>query len=288
MVGRQLAAHLSATGHEVLRVGRGGGSDVRWDPAARTIDAAAIEGVDAVVHLAGESIASGRWTTAAKRRILESRTTGTQLLCETVGALKRPPGVLVSASAIGFYGDRGDAALDESSSGGDGFLADVCRQWEHATQPAQSAGIRVVHLRIGVVLTPLGGALARMLTSFRAGVGGRLGSGAQFMSWISLDDLLGAIVHCIATPSLDGPVNATAPTPVTNAEFTRTLGGVLHRPALLPVPAFALRLLLGEMADELLLCSARVLPRKLLASGFSFHHGELRTALAEILGRPAA
>lgn len=287
LVGAQLAAFLSTGGHDVRGVVRRprSDSDIRWNPDTRAIEADALEGMDAVVHLAGESIATGRWSAESKRRILESRTVGTRLLCETLAGLAQRPRVLVCASAIGFYGDRGDESLDEASASGDGFLADVCRQWEDATAPAREAGIRVVNLRIGVVLTPLGGALAQMLPPFRAGVGGPLGPGTQYLSWISLDDLLGATLHAIATPSLEGPVNATAPTPVTNAELTKALGSVLHRPAFLPAPAFALRAALGEMADALLLSSTRVLPRRLMESGFVFRDPGLHGALADMLGR---
>lgn len=288
LVGSELAAFLGTGGHDVSAVTRRPGpGEIGWDPAAGRIDAEAFEGLDAVVHLAGENIAGGRWSADSKRRILESRTKGTTLLCQALARLERPPRVLVSASAIGFYGDRGDEALDETSPPGVGFLADVCRQWEAATTPAREAGIRVVNLRIGVVLTPKGGALAQMLTPFRLGAGGTLGPGTQWMSWISLDDLVGAVLHAIAAPTLEGPVNATAPAPVTNAGLTRTLAAVLHRPAVLPVPAFALRALLGEMADALLLASARVLPRRLGESGFVFRDADLRGALADMLGRAA-
>ena len=291
LVGRELAAFLGTGGHDVrpvLRRTSGAAGEIRWDPASHWIDADALEGMDAVVHLAGESIAAGRWSPESKQRILASRTEGTRLLCETLAGLAQKPRVLVSASAIGFYGDRGEAVLDETSDAGEGFLADVCRQWEAATAPAREAGIRVVNLRIGVVMTPLGGALAQMLTPFRLGVGGPIGSGAQFMSWISLDDLLGAILHGIATPTLEGPVNATSPSPVTNAELTRVLGSVLHRPAFVPVPAAVLRGLLGEMADALLLASTRVLPRRLLESDFVFRDPELHGALRDMLGRAPA
>jgi uncharacterized protein (TIGR01777 family) len=290
VVGAQLAAFLSTGGHDVRAIVRSprDDRDIHWNPAAGAIDADALEGMDAVVHLAGESIASARWSAESKRRILESRTVGTRFLCEKLAGLARPPRVLVSASAIGFYGDRGDAVLDETSAAGEGFLADVCRQWEEATAPARDAGIRVVNLRIGVVMTPLGGALAQMLTPFRLGAGGVLGSGSQFLSWISLDDLLAAVLHAVATPSLEGPVNATAPMPATNAELTRVLASVLRRPALLPVPAFALRAVLGEMADALLLASTRVLPRRLMESGFVFRDLELHGALADMLGRGPA
>jgi uncharacterized protein (TIGR01777 family) len=288
LVGSQLAAFLGTAGHDVRGIVRrksGAAGEVLWNPSGRIIDAGALEGMDAVVHLAGESIAGGRWSSESKQRILASRIDGTRLLCETLAGLSRRPRVLVSASAIGFYGDRGDVMLDENSAVGEGFLPDVCRQWEAATAPARDAGIRVVNLRIGVVLTPLGGALAQMLPPFRLGVGGPLGSGNQFVSWISLDDLMGAVLHCIATASLQGPVNAVAPAPVTNAALSRDLAAVLHRPALLKVPAFALRTLLGEMADALLLASARVLPHRLVESGFVFRGGRLHDALADMLGR---
>lgn len=287
LVGTQLAAFLSTGGHDVagiVRKPRNMG-DIHWDPDTRSMESGALEGMDAVIHLAGESIAAGRWSVESKKRILESRTAGTRFLCEKLAGLVYKPRVLVCASAIGFYGDRGHESLDENSTSGDGFLADVCRQWEDATAPARVAGIRVVNLRIGVVLTPLGGALAQMLKPFRLGLGGVLGDGQQYMSWISLDDLLAAIVHVIATPALQGPVNATAPTPVPNAEFIRTLACVLRRPALLPAPAFALRAALGEMADALLLASTRVLPRRLMETGFVFRSSDLHGALADMLGR---
>lgn len=290
LVGAQLAAFLSTGGHDVRPIVRSprDARDIHWNPAAGAVDSDALEGMDAVVHLAGENIAAGRWSDESKKRVLESRTVGTRFLCEKLAGLARKPRVLVSASAIGFYGNRGDQALDEGSAAGDGFLADVCRQWEEATQPARDAGIRVVNLRIGVVMTPLGGALAQMLTPFRLGLGGPLGDGSQFLSWISLDDVLGAVLHAIATPSLEGPVNATAPTPATNAELTRTLASVLRRPALLPAPAFALRAALGEMADALLLASTRVIPRRLMESGFVFRDPGLHGALADMLGRAPA
>ena len=243
---------------------------IRWDPAAGQLNAQAVEGFDAVVHLAGESIAQGRWTAEKKARIRDSRVQGTGLLCRALAETARPPKVLVSASAVGYYGDRGDEELDETSAAGRGFLAEVCRQWEAATEPATAAGIRVVCVRLGVVLARHGGALARMLPLFRFGLGGRLGSGRQYVSWISLGDAVEAICHVIATQSLSGPVNLVSPNPVTNCEFTKLLGRVLHRPTIFPVPAFALRLMLGEMADALLLASTRVLPTRLLRSGYVF------------------
>ncbi|MBI2491181.1 MAG: TIGR01777 family protein [Candidatus Rokubacteria bacterium] len=290
LVGSALLPELAARGHQALRVVRpqssaGGADTIRWDPAAGALDAAVLGGVEAVVHLAGASVAAGRWTLERKRRILESRTLPTRLLAETCARLPRPPRVLVSASATGYYGDRGDETLTEASAPGSGFLAEVCRAWEAATEPAAARGVRVVSLRIGIALSSRGGALAKMLPPFRLGLGGPIGSGRQWTSWIALDDLIGAILHSLTTESLRGPVNAVAPHPVTNREFSRALGRVLRRPALLPLPAFAARLLLGEMADELLLASARVLPARLVASGYAFEYPELPAALRAALGR---
>jgi uncharacterized protein (TIGR01777 family) len=245
----------------------------------------ALEGIDAVVHLAGENVAGGRWTPEVKARILESRRRGTRLLSESLAQLHSRPRVLVSASAIGFYGDRGDETLREDSEAGTGFLADVCREWEAATAAAADAGIRVVHLRIGVVLSAAGGALAKLLPPFQVGAGGRVGSGAQYMSWIALDDLLGAVLHALRTESLQGALNATAPAPVTNQEFTTVLGRVLGRPTLVPVPAVAARLAFGEMADAVLLASQRVEPARLAATRYTFRFSDLESALRHTLGR---
>ena len=256
---------------------------VRWDPEHAT-PLTALDGVDAVVHLAGENIASGRWTPERKRKIHESRAKGTRVLAEALAALPHPPRVLVSASAIGIYGDRGDAILDETSAPGDGFLADVCRAWEAATAPLAAAGTRVVHLRFGVVLTPSGGALAQMLPPFRVGLGGPVGSGEQFVSWIGIDDLVGAIHHAIVHDELAGAVNAVAPEPVRNRELAAAIGRALHRPAVVPVPAAVLRLALGEVADELLLSSARVVPLRLAAAGYRFRTPDVDEALAHVLG----
>ncbi len=290
LVGTALAAALNAAGHEVVRLvhskSRSPSKElIGWDPDANSIDAAGLEGLDAVVHLAGESIASGRWNAVKKARIRDSRVRGTQLLCEALAHTAKPPAMLICASAIGFYGDRGDEVLTESSSGGKGFLADVCRDWEGAAEPARRKGIRVVNLRFGVILSAQGGALAKMLTPFKMGVGGIIGSGRQFMSCIALDDCVAAILHALTTNSLAGPVNVVGPTPVTNHEFTKTLGKVLHRPTIFPMPAFAARLALGEMADELLLCSNRVEPKKLQETGFQFKYPELEAALRHVLGR---
>jgi uncharacterized protein (TIGR01777 family) len=287
MLGTNLRAFLTAGGHTVIQMVRRPRSDddLRWDPASGKIDGEGLEGVDAVVHLAGENIAGARWTPSVKQRIRESRVRGTRLLAETLARLKRRPAVLVSASAIGYYGDRGDALLDEQSGCSGGFLGDVCAAWEASTAPAWDAGIRVVNLRIGIVLTPAGGALAKLLPPFRLGLGGRLGSGKQWMAWISQDDTIGAMHHAILSSTLQGPVNAVAPEPVTNKEFTRVLARVLHRPALFPVPAAVLRLVLGEMADALVLASARVVPTKLEVSGYRFRHRTLEAALRHLLGR---
>jgi hypothetical protein len=287
LIGSRLAALLASGGHRVLRLLRSKPrpelDEVYWDPARDMVDTIALGRVDAVVHLAGESIAKGRWTAKKKARIRESRVIGTRVLSEALGRLSPPPGVMICASAIGYYGDRGDEWLREESPPGSGFLADVCRQWEAAAEPARRRGIRVVHLRTGVVLSRAGGALAQMLFPFRMGLGGRIGSGKQYMSWIAIDDLLGAITYLLSTDSLQGPVNAVAPNPVTNRDFTRTLGRVLGRPTLFPMPELVARLLFGEMADELLLASARVEPARLAASGYQFRYPVLDGALRHLL-----
>lgn len=288
LVGSAVCPFLTAGEHRVTRIVRGGAAgpgQVGWDPAAGLRDPSRLEGVEAVVHLAGENIASGRWTTERKEEIRRSRVEGTRKLCESLARMARPPRVLVSASAIGFYGSRGAEELREDSAPGSDFLAQVCREWEAATEPASRAGVRVVHLRFGVILSPAGGALKKMLLPFKLGAGGRIGSGEQYMSWIALDDAIGAIQHALLTDALKGPVNAVAPTPVTNAEFTRSLGRVLSRPAIAPMPAFAARLAFGEMADALLLSSARVIPTWLQASGYHFRHPDLEGALRHLLGR---
>jgi uncharacterized protein (TIGR01777 family) len=288
LIGTALVSSLTSSGHEVTRLVRGqpkpGEKAAHWDPIAGSIDASALEGLDAVVHLAGENIAE-RWTAAKKARIRESRVKGTQLLCETLTRLSSPPKVLVSASAIGYYGDRGEETLTDDSPPGRGFLPEVCRAWEAATEPARQHGLRVVQLRLGVVLSAEGGALAKMLPPFRLGLGGVLGSGQQYMSWIALDDVVGAMQHALVTEALQGPTNAVAPRAVTNQEFTKTLGKVLGRPTAIPLPAFAARLMFGEMADELLLASARIQPTKLLASGYQFRYPKLEEALQHVLMR---
>jgi hypothetical protein len=292
LIGSALVRELEAGGHIIRRLVRGvpgaptgKWAEARWDPPRMSIEGAALEGCEAVVHLAGENVASGRWTAARKALIRDSRVKGTALLAETLARLQQPPRVLVCASAIGFYGDRGDEILTEDSPPGKGFLATVCREWEAASAPAEHRGIRVVRMRIGVVLAREGGALAKMLTPFRLGLGGRIGSGLQYMSWISIGDVVGALQHALTAEALRGAVNAVSPKPVTNAEFTRVLARVLGRPALLPLPAFAARFAFGQMADELLLASARVMPERLPAAGYRFRHPEIEGALRQILGR---
>ena len=275
LVGSALSRFLTEAGHEVIPLRR----PAHWDIDKGTVDPAILRGVDGVVHLAGENIASARWTRSKKARIRDSRVKGTKLIAEAVASLDKPPNVLVSMSAIGYYGDRGNEVVTEESGPGQGFLADVCRQWEASTDAATRKGIRVVHLRTGLVLSRTGGALAKIILPFKLGVGGRIGSGRQYMSWISLDDLCGAILHCIQAGGLHGPVNTVSPSPVTNLEFTRSLGRVLSRPTIFPLPAFAARIALGEMADELLLASTRVEPAKLLSSRFGFRHKDLESAL---------
>jgi hypothetical protein len=291
LLGRTLIPFLTTGGHRVRRVVRGrvAPGDIGWDPAAGRLDAAALEGVDAVIHLAGESIAGSRWSPEQKQRILDSRTRGTTLLAETLARLTHPPRVLISASAVGIYGDRGDEVITEEThlrAGPDSmFVEQVGHAWEAATAPAERAGIRVVRTRIGIVLTPAGGALEQMLPLFRLGMGGRLGSGRQIMSWIGIDDVVGAMHHVLMTESLHGPVNVTAPEPVTNSDFTTVLGAVLGRPTFCAVPAGALRLALGDLADELLLAGVRVLPGRLQQSGYAFRHPSLERALRHVLGR---
>lgn len=288
LVGSALGAFLSTGGHRVERLVRRPArlpGEISWDPARGIIEAAALEGADAVIHLAGESVAAP-WTAARKTAIRESRVASTSLLATTLAHLARPPRVLVSASAIGFYGSLPEGTrADERHPGGSDFLARVCRDWEAATAPAEAAGIRVVHARIGVVLAAGGGALARMLGPFRAGLGGVVGSGRQVLSWIALDDVVGALHYLVFTETVAGAVNLAAPTPVSNAEFTRTLGHVLCRPTVVPLPATAVRLLFGEMGESLLLGGAHVVPGILTASGFSFLYPSLEEALRAELGR---
>jgi uncharacterized protein (TIGR01777 family) len=287
LIGSALAPRLEAGGHTVSRLvrarERAGGGAYFWDPRNGVLDEAALRDTDAVVHLAGETVA-GRWTDAKKRRIRDSRILGTRLLSEAIAAADTPPSVFVSASAVGIYGDRGDEELTEASPRGGGFLADVVEEWEAATQLAARARIRVVNVRSGVVLSREGGALASQLLPFRLGLGGPLGGGRHFTSWISIDDEAAAIEHAIVSDELSGPVNLAAPNPVTNREFAKTLGRVLRRPAVLPTPLLPLRLAFGsEFVEEVLLASARVFPASLLASGYRFRFSELEPALSHLL-----
>jgi len=288
LIGSALTHSLESQGHKVLRAVRRDVQDaekeIHWVPAAGTLDHDRLEGVDAVVHLAGANIAGKRWTPAYKKLLLESRIQGTALLSKAVAQLDRKPKVFACASAIGLYGDRRDEQLTESSPIGAGFLPEVCNQWEQACQPAHDAGIRVVNMRFGVVLSPAGGALATMLTPFKMGVGGILGSGQQYFSWLALDDAVRAVEFVLATDSLTGPVNLVTPNPVTNHKFTKTLGQALSRPTILPMPAFAARLAFGEMADALLLASARVVPEQLTKAGFVYRYPQLLPALEYLLG----
>ena len=291
LIGSALLPALERQGHVVRRLVRGEarGADMAWDPAGGTLDVAGLEGTDAVVNLAGAGIGDRRWSAGRKRLIRESRVAGTRLLAQSLARLEAVPKVMVSGSGVNVYGDRGDEALTEDSGPGQGFLAQVCREWEAATAPAEAAGVRVVHIRSGIVLSARGGALKKQLPLFRAGLGGRLGRGDQYVSWISIDDEVGAIAHALATESLRGPVNLTAPNPVTNAELTATLGRVLGRPAVLRVPGAALAAVLGrQLVAELLLASMRVLPSRLEASGYAFRHPQLEEALRAVLGRERA
>ena len=287
LIGTALRASLKADGHRVISVGRSsrGADSLVWDPATGTIDGAGLEGLDAVVHLAGQGIASGPWTSAQRARIVDSRVQGTDLLSRTLAGLTSKPSVLVSGSAIGYYGDRADEVLTESSASGEDFLADVCRQWESATAPASAAGIRVVHLRTGIVLDKDGGALAKQLPAYRFGLGAQAGKGTQWMSWITLADEVAAIRHVIDHAEVSGPVNLTAPNPATNAEFTESLGEALHKPTFLRIPGFLRHapLGVGPLVESLLFSSARVVPDALVASGFEFAHPELPAALEAVL-----
>lgn len=289
LVGKALIHSLTTDGHEVLRLVRGarafGAPEIEWHPNQGQLDAEHLEGLDAVIHLAGESIASGRWTESKKRAIRESRVKGTSLLSEALTRLSRPPSVFLSASAIGYYGNRGDEVLTEESAPGNDFLSSVCVEWENSTKAAMEKGIRTVHARFGIILDTNGGALAQMLGPFRMGIGGRVGSGKQWMSWIALEDVVNGLRFLIADKPVHGPVNFVAPNPVTNDEFTKTLGRVLSRPTLIPVPAFGARLAFGELADALLLSSQRVEPSVLEDKGFLFSWPTLEPALRHVIKR---
>ncbi|HEV2885231.1 MAG TPA: TIGR01777 family oxidoreductase [Pyrinomonadaceae bacterium] len=286
LVGTALIKALEPEGHEVFRLVRrypNSPTEIEWSPDRYSIALSLIEGFDAVVHLAGESIAEGRWTDEKKRKIRESRVKGTRLLGDALANLTNPPRTFICASAIGYYGNRGAELLTEASAPGDDFLSQVCVEWENATALATEKGIRVVNARFGIILDKDGGALKKMLPPFRLGLGGKIGSGEQWMSWIALDDVVGGIKFALSNNSLAGPVNFVAPHPVTNAEFTKTLGKVLSRPTILPIPAFGIRLLFGEMADALLLSSQRVEPQRLNDSGYQFQFSELPNALSHAL-----
>ncbi|MDQ4044032.1 MAG: TIGR01777 family oxidoreductase, partial [Chloroflexota bacterium] len=288
LVGKRLVAFLRSGGHDVRRLVRSepkASDEIYWSPSTGEIDAESLEGLDAVVHLAGVSISSGLWTAKRKQAILQSRVDGTELLARTLAGLQSPPGVLVTASGVNYYGDTGNYETTESSPGGEGFLADVVRRWEAASEPAKAAGIRVVNARFGVVMAGEGGMLPLIALPFRFGVGGPLGSGKQWMSWVALDDLVGIIHEAIINEELSGPVNATSPEPVTNEEFTKTLGTVLKRPTFLRVPAFAARTVGGQLAEELILISLRVVPARLQETGFQFAFPSLEAALRHELGR---
>ena len=287
LIGTQLVAKLSTSGHEVVRLVRRSpkAGEIQWNPKSGTLDASALEGVDAVIHLSGAGIGDKRWSDGYRKEILDSRTDTTELLAKTIASLSRKPSVFLSGSAIGIYGARNDEQLTEVSTHGTGFLAEVCEQWEAAAKPAVDAGVRTVYLRTGIVLSPKGGALKKLLPLFKLGVGGKFGNGKQWQSWISIDDEIGAIEYLL-TANVSGAVNLTAPNPVTNAEFTKVLASVLKRPAIVPVPTFAPKILLGgELADALLFTGQRVIPAALNASGYSFKHTTLESALRSLLSK---
>lgn len=286
LVGTALLSFLHAKNHEVYRLVRQPNQSnhtIYWNPVENQLAPKSLENFEGVVHLAGENIASGPWTSQKKEKILQSRLKGTQLLSQTLATLKHPPSIFISASAMGYYGHRGDEILDEESHAGVGFLSQVAQQWEAATQPAQQAGIRVVQLRLGMILSNQGGAFPKIKRPFELGLGGRVGEGRQYISWIALADVIGIVEHILKTENLQGPVNATAPHPVTNTEFSKVLGRVFKRPTLFSVPAFAIRLILGEMGEELILSSIRVKPKRLLETGYSFQYNLLEEALHHLM-----
>ena len=285
LIGTQLVTSLKSSGHEVVQLVRrtAGAGQIMWDPKSGKLDPASLEGCDAVIHLSGAGIGDKRWSDAYRKEILDSRTATTLLLANTIASLQRKPSVFLSGSAIGIYGARGDEQLTETSAHGTGFLADVCKQWEAAAKPAIDAGVRTVFLRTGIVLSPKGGALKKLLPLFRLGVGGKFGNGKQWQSWISMDDEVASIIHLL-TANVSGAINLTAPQPVTNAEFTKVLARVVKRPAIVPVPTFAPKILLGgELADALLFTGQRVMPQALTASGYVFKHSTLESALRSLL-----
>jgi uncharacterized protein len=285
LVGSALIPSLKSEGAEVTRLVRSTpkAGEIEWHPNGDQIEPAKLEGFDAVINFAGENIAAGRWTDDQKRKIRDSRVNGTHLLSEAIAKVKKRPAVFLCASATGIYGDRGDETLDEESESGGGFLAGVCREWEQATEPSVQAGVRTVNLRFGPILAREGGMLAKLLTPFKMGMGGKVGSGKQYISWVAIDDAVNAIKLALQNDSIRGPLNIVSPHPVTNEEFTKTLGHVLSRPTALAMPAFAVRLAFGEMADEMLLTSQRVMPKKLSDAGYEFEYPELEGALRKHL-----
>jgi uncharacterized protein (TIGR01777 family) len=284
LVGTALSNRLQQSGHTAIQLRRGdAGGEPQWNPEAGSVELGNMNGIDAVVHLAGENIVAGRWTAARKDRIRNSRTRGTQLLSEALAESQHKPAVLISASAVGFYGDRGDETLTEASPAGSGYLSEVCQGWEDATRPAEEAGIRTVHARIGIVLSRNGGALKKMLGPFKMGAGGILGDGKQMMSWVTIGDVVSMLIFAIESTSLREAVNFVSPAAVSNREFTKALGCVLHRPTVAPMPAFAARLLFGEMADALLLSGAKVVPGKLQDAGYQFQHSTIEEGLRAVL-----
>ena len=287
LVGTALCDLLRSKGHEVVPIVRRNPNqgEIQWAPADGKLEASDLAGLDGVVHLAGENIAGGRWNAARKKKIVDSRVEGTTLISQKLAAANPQPKFLICASAIGYYGDRGTEPVSEDASAGTGFLAETCQQWEDACQPARDAGLRVVNVRIGIVLSPKGGALQKMLTPFKLGGGGIVGDGRQYWSWVALDDVVGAIAHAAESEHLSGPMNAVSPEAVDNREFTKVLGKVLRRPTLIPLPAFMARLVLGEMADELLLASIRVKPNVLSESEYNFKFPQLETALRHLLSK---
>jgi uncharacterized protein (TIGR01777 family) len=291
LIGSALVGALASAGHDPLRLVRSqprGPDEIRWDPEGGDVDSASLEGIDAAVHLAGQTIGRPWWTPRHKARVMDSRVRGTRLLAETVAGLDKKPAVLVSGSAVGFYGDRGNEVLTEDSGPGSGFLASVVRAWEESAEPARGAGIRVAHIRTGIVLSERGGALGPLLIPIRLGVGGPLGSGRQYWPWITLDDHVAAILHVLTTEEVTGPVNLVGPHPAPCGDIVRTLGRVLRRPTLLPVPTFALKVVVGpDMAKDLILASQRVVPKRLEESGFKFRFPELEGAVRHVFRRPA-
>ena len=286
LIGSALIPILQSDGNQITRLVRSSpkAGEIEWHPNQDEVSSRSLEGFDVIINLAGENIAGGRWTDELKRKIRDSRVNGTHLLSEAIAKMSSKPKVFICASATGIYGDRDDEVLDEQSESGGGFLAGVCREWEMATQPASKAGVRVVNLRFGPILAREGGMLSKLLTPFKMGMGGKVGSGKQYISWVALDDAVNAIKLAVDKETVHGPLNVVSPNPVTNEEFTKTLGHVLNRPTALAMPAFAVRLAFGEMADEMLLASQKVIPKKLTSAGFQFQHPQLEAAMKKYVG----